>query len=171
MAYPIEYLNLYDKEGNLVNEKGIRGVPSNYLKGIVIIYIENSKGEFLIQKTSKSRGSVFATTGGHVDYGDTFDSTIIKEVSEELGIDISKDNVIEVKSFIYDTDIRKVYYLKKDIDIKDIKSVSLFPYVENGKLLSYDYDISFEYDLRQAIGKYNNYVELLKEETEQDIER
>ncbi len=120
MAYPIEYLNLYDKEGNLVNEKGIRGVPSNYLVGIVIIFIENSKGEFLIQKTSASRGSIFATTGGHVDYGDTFDSTIIKEVSEELGLDISKDNVIEAKTFIYDTDIRKVYYLKKDVDIKDI---------------------------------------------------
>ncbi len=120
MAYPIEYLNLYDKEGNLVNEKGIRGVPSNYLKGIVIIYIENSKGEFLIQKTSKSRGSVFATTGGHVDYGDTFDSTIIKEVKEELGLDISNDLVKEVTSFTYDTDIQKVYYLKKDIDIKDI---------------------------------------------------
>ena len=120
MAYPIEYLNLYDKDGNLVNEKGIRGVPSNYLKGIVIIYIENSKGEFLIQKTSKSRGSVFATTGGHVDYGDTFDSTIIKEVKEELGLDISNDLVKEVTSFTYDTDIQKVYYLKKDIDIKDI---------------------------------------------------
>lgn len=61
--------------------------------------------------------------------------------------------------------------LMLDIETKDIKSVSLFPYVENGNLLGYDYDMSFEYDLRQAVGKYNNYVELLKEETEQDIER
>lgn len=61
--------------------------------------------------------------------------------------------------------------LMLDIETKDIKSVSFFPYVENQKLLGYDYDMSFEYDLRQAIGKYNNYVELLKEETEQDIER
>lgn len=61
--------------------------------------------------------------------------------------------------------------LMLDIETKDIKSVSLFPYVENQKLLGYDYDMTFEYDLRQAIGKYNNYVELLKEETEQDIER
>lgn len=61
--------------------------------------------------------------------------------------------------------------LMLDIETKDIKSVSLFPYVENGKLLGYDYDMSFEYDLRQAVGKYNNYVELLKEATEQDIER
>lgn len=61
--------------------------------------------------------------------------------------------------------------LMLDIETKDIKSVSLFPYVENQKLLGYDYDMTFEYDLRQAIGKYNNYVELLKEEIEQDIER
>ena len=44
----MEYLNLYDKDGNLTEEKGIRGVKTDKLVGIVIIFIENSKGEFLI---------------------------------------------------------------------------------------------------------------------------
>lgn len=117
----MEYLNLYDIDGNLLKEKGVRGINGNGYKGIALIFIENSKGEFLIQKTSKSRDSVYATTGGHVDYGDTFDHTIIKEVREELGIDISNDNIIKMGHFIWNHYYEQVYYLKKDIDIKDIK--------------------------------------------------
>ena len=116
----MEYLNLYDREGNLLNEKGIRGEKSDNLVGIVIIFIENSKGEFLIQKTSSSRNSVFATTGGHVTYGSTFEETIINEVKEELGIDITNEKIVEVNTYIREYYIQKVYYLKKDIDIEDI---------------------------------------------------
>ena len=116
----MEYLNLYDREGNLLNEKGIRGEKNDNLVGIVIIFIQNSNGEFLIQKTSTSRNSIFATTGGHVSYGATFEETIIKEVKEELGIDITNEKIIEINTYIRDYYIQKVYYLKKDIDIKDI---------------------------------------------------
>lgn len=117
----MEYLNLYDKSGNLVNKIGIRGKKTDYLKGIVLVFIQNSKGEFLIQKTSISRNNDFSTTGGHVCYGSTFEETVIKEVKEELGIDISKDNFSEVYTYIEDCYFQKVYYLKKDIEIEDIK--------------------------------------------------
>ena len=116
----MEYLNLYDRNGNLLKEKCIRGVKTDNLVGIVIIFIENSKGEFLIQKTSLEKDSLFATTGGHVTYGLTFKDAIIKEVEEELGIDISNDNIIEVNTYIREFYIQKVYYLKKDISLKDI---------------------------------------------------
>lgn len=116
----MEYLNLYDKEGNLTNEKGIRGEKTDKLVGIVIIFIENSNGEFLIQKTSKSRENVYATTGGHVSYGSTFKETVINEVKEELGIDISNDDIIEMNTYIREKVIQKVFYLKKDININDI---------------------------------------------------
>lgn len=116
----MEYLNLYDKTGRLTNEKAIRGEKTDKLVGIVIIFIENSNGEFLIQKTSSSRNSIFATTGGHVSYGSTFEESIITEVKEELGIDISNEKFIEVNTYIRDDYIQKVYYLKKDIDINDI---------------------------------------------------
>ena len=106
----MEYLNLYDKEGNLTNEKGIRGEKTDKLVGIVIIFIENSNGEFLIQKTSKSRENVYATTGGHVSYGSTFKETVINEVKEELGIDISNDNIIEMNTYIREKVIQKVTF-------------------------------------------------------------
>lgn len=116
----MEYLNLYDAEGNLTNEKGIRGETTNKLIGIVLIFIENSKGEFLIQKTSPSRESVYATTGGHVSYGSTFEETAINEVKEELGIDITNDNIILMNTYIREKVIQKIFYLKKDISINDI---------------------------------------------------
>lgn len=116
----MEYLNLYDKEENLTNEKGIRGEITNKLVGIVLIFIENSKGEFLIQKTSPSRENVYATTGGHVSYGSTFEETVINEVKEELGIDITNDNIILMNTYIRERVIQKVFYLKKDISINDI---------------------------------------------------
>ena len=116
----MEYLNLYDKNGNLLEEKGIRGQKSNFLVGIVIIFIENSKGEFLIQKTSSSRGNIFATTGGHVSYGSTFIDSIINEVKEELGLEVCREEIKEVNTYIREKYIQKVYYMKKDIDINDI---------------------------------------------------
>jgi len=118
----MEYLNLYDKSGNLTKEKRIREVKTDKLVGIVIIFIENSNGEFLIQRTSSSRDSIFATTGGHVSYGSTFKDAIINEVKEELGIDISNENIVEINTYIKEHYIQKVYYLKKDIDKKDIRT-------------------------------------------------
>jgi len=125
-----EYLNLYTKDGKLTNKKGIRGTPSDYYKGISIIFIENDRGEFLLQKTSKKRSNVYATTGGHVDYGETFLSTIIREAKEELGLDINEDEIKEVYTYIYEEQytpdylekyIIKNFYLKKSINIKDLK--------------------------------------------------
>lgn len=117
----MEYLNLYDKNGNLLKEKGIRGEKSDNLVGIVIIFVQNSNGEFWIQKTSKNRNSIYATTGGHVSYGDDFIETVIKEMKEELNIDINKNEIQEINTYIRDYYIQKVYYTKKDIDIKNIK--------------------------------------------------
>ena len=112
MEHCIEYLNLYDENGNLCEEKGIRGEKTDKYKGISSIFIENSKGEFLLQKTSASRNSIYATTGGHVQYGSNFYETIIREVKEELGLDISNEKIIEIETIARYPYLKKIYYLK-----------------------------------------------------------
>ena len=83
--------------------------------------IENSEGKFLIQKTSKEKGENYATTGGHVLSGETSKEAIIRETEEELGIDISKENIIYIGDLLFGIPIGEIYYLKKELDISKLK--------------------------------------------------
>ena len=81
----MEFLQVFDEKKNKLEEKVSRdekyNLPSDRRFMIVLIFIENSKGEFLLQKTSKSRHSCIATTGGHVTYGDSALETVVKELA------------------------------------------------------------------------------------------
>ena len=88
----MEYLNVYDDNLSQLNKKVKRGeqLPPNEHILITIIYIENNNHEFLIQKTSPEKSGLYSSTGGHVQYKENSKQTIIREVFEELGVDISK---------------------------------------------------------------------------------
>jgi len=118
----VEYLDLYDENRKPIGKKIIRGEKptiGTYIN-IVIVFIENSEGKFLIQKTSKRKGSVFATTGGLVSSGYTPDDTITKEIKEELGIDVSIDELELFYTQKRGYSFQDAYYLKKDIDINEL---------------------------------------------------
>lgn len=120
----MEYLDLYDENQNLIGEKILRSknmkpVIGKYIK-IVIVFIENSEGKFLIQKTSKEKGSVFATTGGLVSSGYTSDETVVKEIEEELGLIVDFKELKHIETIKREYAFQDTYYLKKDIDIKNL---------------------------------------------------
>lgn len=120
----MEYLDVYDNDGNITGRKIIRGDKTAVLNdnehiALSVIFIENSTGEFLIQKTSKEKGGEFSFTGGHVDSGETPLEAIRREVKEELDVDIT--GTIEEYGFLsYDKPLRYLFYLKQDINLKDI---------------------------------------------------
>ena len=121
----MELLDVYDNNANRTGRVVERGnkdevFNNNEHIAVAIIFIENSKGEFLIQKTSKENLE-YSSTGGHLDHNEDADDAIIREVKEELGVDISIDEVIKLGYRLFDFPLRFLYYLKKDIDIKDIK--------------------------------------------------
>ena len=121
-----EYNDLYDENKNLTGEKLFREkgtkliVPKGRYSVVVLAFIENSKGEFLFQMTSKRKKNVWATTGGHVKSGQTSKEAIIEEIKEELGIDINEDEVKLFKTYKYDDAFKDVFYIKKDIDINSL---------------------------------------------------
>lgn len=121
-----EYTDLYDENKNLTGEKLFREkgtkliVPEGKYSVVVLAFIENSKGEFLFQMTSKRKKNVWATTGGHVKSGQTSKEAIIEEIKEELGIDINEDDVKLFKTYKYDDAFKDVFYIKKDIDINSL---------------------------------------------------
>ena len=122
----MEYLDLYDVNKDLTGEKIVRGkgkpqVPENNYINIVIIFMQNSEGKFLFKITSKEKGTEIATTGGHVKSGQTSYEAILAEVDEELGLDISKEDVKMIDSYIFGVAFMDVYYLNKDINISDLK--------------------------------------------------
>jgi 8-oxo-dGTP diphosphatase len=87
---------------------------------IVTIFIQNNQGEFLIQKRSNKKNGKYAITSGHTEENEKREQGIIREVKEELGIDIKKEDI----KLFYNTEIDKklynLYYLKKDINISDL---------------------------------------------------
>lgn len=145
----MEYLDLYDENKQLTGEKIVRGkekpiVPENNYINIVIIFIQNNEGKFLFQVTSKDKGSEIATTGGHVKSGQTSQEAILCEVEEELGLDISNEDVKMIDSYIFGVAFMDVYYLRKDINENDltlqdeeVESVEWLSIVEVKSVLSY----------------------------------
>ena len=89
----MEVLDLYDDNGNKLDEEIIRGNKPELGKNIMlsVIYIKNNEGKYIIQKTSKEKGNKYSTTGGHVIKGENALTTIIRELKEELGLNINKE--------------------------------------------------------------------------------
>ena len=91
----MEKRDLYDKDKNLTGKTIYKNfpIPKGYYILVVLIFIQNSEGKFLIQKRSKLKNGKFATTGGHPKAGETSIEGAITEVQEEIGLDISKQDM------------------------------------------------------------------------------
>lgn len=119
----MEERDLYDKNGNLTGRTYFKGqpVPKGFYPMVVMIAIENSKGEFLMQKRVPAKGGDWGVTGGHPKAKETCIQGIITEVKEELGIDISKAKIEKFDSGCDGKDCYVMYYTQLDINLKKLK--------------------------------------------------
>ena len=93
----MELLGLYDEKGDFLNKSIERG--KKFDEDFIMISIgvlKNDKDEYLIQKTSKEKGSLYSLTGGHVLYKETPLEAMIRETKEELGIDVKKESIKKI---------------------------------------------------------------------------
>jgi isopentenyldiphosphate isomerase len=98
----MEYIDVLTEEGKPIGQS----VPRSevHAKGLwhqaVHVWIINSKGEILIQKRSaikeSSPGLWDISAAGHMSAGESVLEAVHKEISEELGIKISSDDLIEI---------------------------------------------------------------------------
>ena len=118
----MEIRDLYDVNKNLTGKTFVKGeqVPKGYYYLIVAVILENSNGDFLIQKRVSRKGGKWALTAGHPKSGENSFMGLCSEASEELGIDISNDNPRLVDTWINNDQIFDIYYLRKDVNIGDI---------------------------------------------------
>lgn len=121
-----EKRDLYDVNRKLTNATIFKGepIPKGSYIVVVLVFIQNSEGKFLIQKRSEIKNGKYATTGGHPKSGESSIEGIITETKEEIGVLLDKDN-LELffsgrsdKSSVFWDD----YYTKMDIpDIEKLK--------------------------------------------------
>lgn len=122
----MEKRDLYDENRKLTGETIFKGeeIPKDKYIVVVLIFIQNSKGEFLIQKRSARKNGKFATTGGHPKSGESSIQGILTEVEEEIGLKLNPKDLklyfsgkSEAERVFWDD-----YYVKMDIqDIKQLK--------------------------------------------------
>ena len=123
----MERRDLYDSERNLTGETVLKGeeTPKGRYIIVVLVFIQNSEGKFLIQKRSERKNGKYATTGGHPKSGESSIQGILTEVEEEIGLKLKPDDLqlyysgkSEKERVFWDD-----YYIK--MDIEDIKKLKL----------------------------------------------
>ena len=123
-----EMWDLYDKNRNPLNKKVLRGtvLSDDEYHLVVYAWIKNSEGKYLISQRAKRKAQplMWECTGGSVKSGENTYQGAIREVSEELGINIKNVPYMYIgqmncyyKNCPY---ILDVYLFKLDIDITEI---------------------------------------------------
>ena len=106
-------------------------------------WVYNSKGEILVQKRAmcKKRYAGFwdMACAGHVDAGESPMDGAIREAKEEIGLDVSKNDIKFMGELIQDEDyweIGQIFFIKTDKEINEF--VLQKDEVEEVKWLKYD---------------------------------
>lgn len=96
-----ELLPVVDENGNVLRSAtrgechgtvagNVEGKREKLLHPVVHLHLFNSKGELYLQKRPLWKdvqpGKWDTATGGHIDFGESVDQAIVREVREELGI-------------------------------------------------------------------------------------
>lgn len=120
----MEKRDLYDINRKLTGETIYKGepIPPNRYILVVLSFIQNSNGQFLIQKRSKIKDGKYGSTGGHPKSGETSLQGIITEIREELGLTVSPSDLELIFSSREDSEqvFFDIYYMKKDLDISNL---------------------------------------------------
>ena len=94
-----EMLDIVDEDDNVI---GTASRKEAHAKGLlhreVFILFITPAGEIIFQRRSMTKatnpGLLAFTVGGHVESGQTYEDTVIREAKEETGLDIKSDDLI-----------------------------------------------------------------------------
>lgn len=122
----MEILDLYDGRKNKLNKTYIRndGEPKiGEYKQSVHVWIINNKEKLLIERRSfnmRKNPGKWAFVGGVPDTGETSLEGAIREVKEELGIELKQRDIELLISLKREHDFVDVWIAKDDTELEDI---------------------------------------------------
>ena len=76
------------------------------LTNMCMVY--DDQGNVLVEDRSKPEWPGITFPGGHVEHGESFVASVIREVKEETGLDIQKPSLCGIKQWYAKEDVRYV---------------------------------------------------------------
>ena len=129
-----EYFDVLNERGHYLNIKETR--EKCHKEGLwhkaVAIFVLNSNDEVLLQKRSPNKkmwpNMWDMTAGGHVFSGELGFQAVIRELKEELGINLDKTDITfigsalstNIKGELTDNHFNEYYIAQKDIEINEL---------------------------------------------------
>lgn len=125
----MEIWDLYDRNKTKLNKQVVRGeiLKKDEYHLVVNVWIKNKEGKYLISQRAESRSFplMWECTGGSIQAGEDSLTGAIREVEEELGITLNKNqgNLIgsALRHFENCPDILDVWVFESNVSIEDIK--------------------------------------------------
>lgn len=125
----MELWDIYNKDkektGNVIDRYGNQRLKEGEYHYITQAVIVNSKGDMLISKRSKTKAKfplMWEFGGGSVKIGENTLDAVVREMKEELGIKLNKEEAIFLKTIRNDKYkyFKDMWMFRKDIKIKDL---------------------------------------------------
>lgn len=120
----MELVDVLNKQKEFTGETVDKhNVPEDFYRLSVHIWIINDNNELLLQQrlsTAHKFPNLWSNTGGAVQTGETSIEGAIRELKEELGIGVTKDELEFIASYKRIKDYADVWLLKKNIKIDDV---------------------------------------------------
>lgn len=141
-----EFLNIVSEDDKIIAPETRKRIhEEGLLHREIHVYFVTPTKEIIFQHRAKDKDTfpdlLDATVGGHVEIGQTYEETAIKETEEETGIKIDKSDLIfidKIKNYLKDDATGKINYAFQSKylyiyrgDVKDLK-------IEEGSALGFE---------------------------------
>jgi len=144
-----EYIDIFDENWNPtgeVLEKSEAKRLGKWRLGVGVCFV-NPRGELLLARRSPAKkvcpGMWDVSTGGHVHAGESVVGAAIREVREELGVDISAEQLIELtkRKSVENNALQTKFLVKSDLPLDaftfvdgEVSAVKYIPWRELAKM-------------------------------------
>ncbi|MCX4285704.1 MAG: NUDIX domain-containing protein [Clostridia bacterium] len=119
-----EYRDVYDKNRVFQNRTILRGDKFKEGEYYVCceVWLKNSKGELLItlRNPNKKAGGLWEFIGGGVLAGETTTQAAVREVKEEIGVDLTDNDLTYLLEYKQRNYFMDIYLVNKDADVQTL---------------------------------------------------